>query len=500
MELRFFGATGTTTGSCHMIVAGGYNVLLDCGFYQGRREESYERNSRCAFDPKSVHAVVQSHAHVDHSGKLPMLVRQGFAGRIHATSATRDLCDALLRDSAHIMVSDARFLNERRARRAHSELAHASHGERSAADAHGSAPNGNRNSDPEVLLPAHEIVPLYVEEHVAATMRRFVDHAHGDWFQAAPNMRFRLHEAGHILGATWIEGEIQDELGTKRLVFTGDYGRKHQPILRDPEPLLPADVFISESTYGNRVHPPMADMDVELAAAVNRLAARGRGRLLIPAFAVGRTQNVLYSLSEIYRRKEAPPIDIVVDSPLATLATRIVLNHHECFDDEALRAYERMESDASFRSHLRFTDTVDESKALNTDPRPLIIVSASGMMETGRILHHLAWNIDKPETEILVVGFQADHTLGRKLVQGAREVYVLGMRRTVRARITSMQGFSAHADKNGLIEALEPHASTAKALFLVHGEEDQRKPLGRELATRGFRRVEQPTGPEAYRV
>jgi metallo-beta-lactamase family protein len=514
MELRFFGATGTTTGSCHMVRAGGYDVLLDCGFYQGRREESYERNSRCAFDPKSVHAVVQSHAHVDHSGKLPMLVRQGFAGKIHATSATRDLCDALLHDSAHIMLSDARFLNEQRARRGRAPAFRAGpSGERASSPAHGASTahasshahaavsaDPHLGHDPDVLLPAHDIVPLYLEEHVGETLRLFVDHAHGDWFQVAPNMRFRLHEAGHILGATWIEGEIQDERGTKRLVFTGDYGRKDQPILRDPEPLLDADVFISESTYGNRVHPPVAGMDAELAAAVNRLAARGRGRLLIPAFAVGRTQNILYSLSEIYRRKDAPPVDIVVDSPLATTATRIVLNHHECFDEEALRAYQRMESDPTFRSRVRFTDSVDESKALNTDPRPLIIVSASGMMETGRILHHLAWNIDKPETEILIVGFQAEQTLGRKLIQGAHEVYVLGMRRTVRAKITPMLGFSAHADKNGLIEALEPHAARAQALFLVHGEDDQRKPLGRELSTRGFRRVEEPSGPEPYRL
>jgi metallo-beta-lactamase family protein len=329
-------------------------------------------------------------------------------------------------------------------------------------------------------------------------MDLFTDHAYGEWFDAAPNMRFRFHEAGHILGSAWIEGEIREASGMKTIVFTGDYGRKNQPILRDPEPLARADVYISESTYGNRVHPPSADNDAELAEAVRRLAARGRGRLLVPAFAVGRTQNVLYSLSEIYRKGLVPPIDIVVDSPLATKATRVVLRHHECFDAEALAAYQRMETDSSFRSHLSFTESVDESKALNEDPRPLIIVSASGMMETGRIVHHLAWNIDKPETEILVVGFQAEHTLGRKLVQHAGEVNIFGVRHTVRARITSLLGFSAHADKNELLAALEPHAADAAALFLVHGEDDQRKPLGRELAARGFRRVEEPAGPEPY--
>ena len=552
MELRFYGATGTTTGSCHMIRAGGYSVLLDCGMYQGRREESYKRNSRCAFDPSQVHAVVQSHAHIDHSGKLPMLVRHGFSGTIHATSATRDLCDILLRDSAHIMLSDARFLNEQRIRqkllatrkhradrprgrrrrrgrerasdrercdgecaidRDRSDETRAAQADLGGIAAHAPVERAMhactlddardaRSTDATVLLaalPAREVLPLYLEEDVADAMRLFVAHDYGAWFDAAPNMRFRFHEAGHILGSAWIEGEIRETSGMTRLVFTGDYGRTHQPILRDPEPLSRADVFISESTYGNRLHPSFAGSDAELAEAVERLAARGRGRLLVPAFAVGRTQNILYSLSEIYRRGLAPPVDIVVDSPLATAATRVLMNHHECFDEEALEAYRRMETDPSFRARLHFTESVDESKALNDDPRPLIIVSASGMMETGRILHHLAWNIENPETEILVVGFQAEHTLGRKLVDHATEVNILGVRHNVRAKVTSIPGFSAHADKNGLIAALEPHASEARALFLVHGEEDQRKPLGRELAARGFRRVEEPVGPVPYR-
>jgi metallo-beta-lactamase family protein len=532
-----------------MIRSGGYSVLLDCGLYQGRREETYRRNAHCAFDPSLVHAVVQSHAHIDHSGKLPMLVRNGFTGPIHATSATRDLCDILLRDSAHIMLNDARYLNEQRMRRKllatrhhgprhrrgraragnadRDESRRSDGGRRGRGDGHGqreldrSQPGNEPSRGPhdssrdhslpspvdlrasallQADLPAHELLPLYIEEDVRDALRLFIDHDYGTWFEVAPNMRFRFHDAGHILGSAWIEGEIREKGGLKRLVFTGDYGRKHQAILRDPEPLTRADVYISESTYGNRVHPPIEGLDAGLAEAVVRLATRGRGRLLVPAFAVGRTQNILYSLSEIYRQGRAPPIDIVVDSPLATAATRVVMNHHECFDEAALHAYQRMEGDPSFRSRLTFTESVEESKALNQDPRPLIIVSASGMMENGRILHHLAWNIDKPETEILIVGFQAEHTLGRKLIQHATEVNILGMRHTVRASVTAMLGFSAHADRNDLLAALEPHAAEASSLFLVHGEEDQRKPLGRELAARGFRRVEEPVGPEAYRA
>lgn len=517
MELKFFGATGETTGSCHMIRAGGHTVLLDCGLYQGRRDESYRRNARFAFSPSSIDAVVQSHAHIDHSGKLPMLVRHGFGGQIHATPATRDLCDLLLRDCAHIMLHDAEHMNRQRIRRkleasrrspkqsrASAQRWRAAQAERDPS-ARFELPRPAGANDRAVPvepgeLPNKEIMPLYLEEDVGETLRLFQTHGYHEWFEAAPGMRFCFRDAGHILGSAWVEAEIGAGATLQRLVFTGDYGRWHQPILRDPEPLCDADVFISESTYGDRLHPPIEHLDEELAAVVRRLAERGRGRVLIPAFAVGRTQHILYSLSRIFADRLAPPVQVVLDSPLARAATRVVMAHPECFDHEALATYERYQSDPAFRAFLRFTESAEDSRALNEDPHPMVIVSASGMMESGRILHHLAWNIQSPDTEILVVGFQAAHTLGRRLVEGAERVNILGGSYAVRARVTSLLGFSAHADREGLIQALEPHAERARALFLVHGEDDQRRPLAQALESRGFRRVEQPSGPDTYRV
>ena len=502
MELRFFGATGTTTGSCHMVTHGGVSVLLDCGFFQGRREECYRRNSGFGFDPASVTAVVQSHAHIDHSGKLPMLVKNGFRGRIHATRATLDLCNILLRDSAHIMVSDAEHMNRQRDRGRERRPV------RDDPEAGGpdrlqpglpSPEDPHQRAAPPLDDSPREIQPLYVEEDVARAMPHFAGHEYGEWFEAAPGMRFRFRDAGHILGSAWIEAEIGEGRDQRLLVFTGDYGRKHQPILRDPEPLSPADFYISESTYGDRVHAPHAGLDAELAAAVSRLAQRGRGRLLIPAFSVGRTQNVLYALAGMYRDRRCSPVRVVVDSPLATAATRVVLEHPECFDEDALKEFQRLQEDSTFRPHLSFTETKEDSMALNTDPRPAIVISASGMMENGRILHHLKYWIGSPDAEVLIVGFQASHTLGRRILEGAQEVRIFGAMYPVRARITPMLGLSAHADRDELLAALGPHADRARAVFLVHGEDDQRRPLAAQLARRGFARVETPSGPEVYR-
>lgn len=536
MELRFFGALGTTTGSCHMLRVAGQTILLDCGMFQGRRDEAWKRNERFGFDPTRVDAVLQSHAHIDHSGKLPMLTRRGYRGPIYATSATRDLCAVMLHDSAHILLSDAQHLNRQRIRkallakrletrrraderrerraqrqrqrggaRARASSAGAEHAEpRAEASLERVIPVVSRNArfrlPGEVNLPEREVLPLFLDEDVDDALALFTTRAYGEWFDVTPAVRARFHDAGHILGSAWIEAEIRDHGRLVRFVFTGDYGRRGQPILRDPEPLAPAEVYVCESTYGDRVHPPFESLESELADAVRRLAARGRGRLLVPAFAVGRTQNLLYMLARLFREQRTPPVRIVVDSPLATAATRIVLAHPECFDDEALIEYRHFESDPEFRRWLHFTDSVDQSKELNTDPRPTLILSASGMMESGRILHHLAWHVGSPDTEILIVGFQSRDTLGRRLLDGATTIRLLGMEHTVRARITPLFGFSAHADRRELLAALAPHVDQAQAVFLVHGEEDQRTPLARELSARGFRRVECPVDSRSWRV
>jgi metallo-beta-lactamase family protein len=490
VQLRFFGATGGTTGTCHQVLVGGRSVLLDCGLFQGRREEAYRRNQRFGFEVGEVDAVVQSHAHIDHAGKLPMLVREGWSGSIHATHGTRDLCQVMLRDCAHILLKDAEHLNKKRMR---DEVRKRRKRDRRKSWDAEDGPDSLGRAD----RPLREVLPLYLDEDVLETLPLFVPHAYHEWFEAAPGMRFRFHDAGHILGSAWVEGELSEQGRKVRLVFTADYGRP-QPILRDPEPLAAADVYISESTYGDRLHSAAGNNERELAQAVERLEQRGTGRLLIPAFAVGRTQHLLYLLAQMFERRPQGRIEVVVDSPLASAATRIVTSHPEYFDEEAQAWFRRWNESPSRR--LRFTESVEESKALNTDPRPTILIAASGMMESGRVLHHLAWNISRTDCEILVVGYQADGTLGRRIVEGAREVSILGERYAVRARVTSLLGFSAHADRAGLLAALLPHAASARKLFLVHGEPEQRAPLAATLREEGFGEVLEPDDDRAYEI
>lgn len=491
MELAFHGATDGTTGSCHELRIGGRTILLECGLFQGRRATSYRRNLRLDFAPKAIDAVVLSHAHIDHSGRLPLLVQRGFSGPIYATDATRDLCEAMLLDSANIQLRDAEHLNRRRLlERVRGRRSKRSRWRRSEDDPPSLGP-----SNP----PRREIVPLYLEEDVRATMKLFRTRECETWFSIGARVRVRLHDAGHILGSTWVEIESTEQRRARRLVFSGDYGRV-QPILRDPTPLAAGDVMICESTYGNRRHPPLDDTLTQIGAAVDRLLERGSGKLLIPAFAVGRTQHVLHTLETIFERRRGPALRVVVDSPLAKRATEIVNAHSECFDAEALTRLARVQSGASKRLHVSFTETVDDSKALNRDPGPVIIVSASGMMESGRILHHLAWCVSSPQTEIAIVGYQARGTLGRRLLDGEREVNILGHRYAVGARVTTMNGFSAHADRDELMEALAPLASEVETLFLVHGENDQRLPFARELRAAGFARVECPRNAATWVV
>jgi metallo-beta-lactamase family protein len=469
--------------------ANGARVLLDCGLYQGRREETWRRNREFAFRAEGIDALVQSHAHIDHSGKLPLLVREGFRGAVHATHGTRDLCEVLLRDSAHIQIVDAEELNRMREREQTRRLRR--------------TPVAIPEPDEppcmgRAALPERQVQPLYVEADVDKALRLFESHRYQEWFDVAQGIRVRFHDAGHILGSAWIEAQITEGTRVSRLVFTGDYGRPGQPVLRDPEPLCEADVFISESTYGDRSHPAFEDTERKLGDAVERLARRGRGRLLIPVFAVGRAQNLLYTLAKIFRTRDVGSVAVVVDSPLASEATEIVVRHPEYFDEETASEFAKLKAGSLLGKRLTFTASVDESKGLNRDQRPLVILSASGMLESGRIVHHVAWNVSSEDCEILIVGYQARSTLGRKLMDGVREVNMLGRRFAVRATITPLMGFSAHADREGLLAALTPHSARAKALFLVHGENDQRDPLARTLGERGFARVETPDDPRPF--
>lgn len=482
MELSFHGAAQGVTGTCHRIRAGGYTVLLDCGLFQGRRHEVREWNQRFGFPEDEVDAVVQSHAHVDHSGRLPVLVRNGFRGPIHATQATRDLCELLLVDCAHILDKDASYLNRQQLKDWDKVRKRKSR-------------RDERPAKPELLEP------LYTREDVDAALAQFEGHDYGEWFQVTPNMRFRFHDAGHILGSAWVEGEIEDAGRVRRLVFTGDYGRSGLPLLRAPEALAPADIVITESTYGDRQHPDFDGMRGELLAAIERLHARGCGKLLIPAFAVGRTQDVLYTLGRLFEEGATKRLPVYVDSPLATAATRLVRRYSHLFNARALSKLGAADAgEVRLCPGVEFLETPDDSKAMNLREDPLILLSASGMMEQGRILHHLKHGLPREDCEVLAVGFQAQHTLGRRLVEGAREVRLLGTTVPVRARVTSMQGFSAHADRDDLLAALTPLASGAEVLFLVHGEDDAREALRGTLSLRGFRRIEEPAPHQNYHL
>jgi metallo-beta-lactamase family protein len=482
MELSFHGAAHGVTGSCHRIRSGGYTVLLDCGLFQGRRKLTRELNQTLGFEAHEVDAVVQSHAHIDHSGRLPVLVRLGFEGKIHATQATRELCELLLADCAHILDKDAQYVNKQHLRD-YEKMRRAGKG-------------GKRGLEKPELVEA-----LYSKEDVDRTMRRFRGHDYEEWFEATPNMRFRFHDAGHILGSAWVEAEISEPSKTWRLVFTGDYGRSGLPLLRNPKPLLPADIVITESTYGDRQHPDYVDMSSELQAAVERLHARGRGKLLIPAFAVGRTQDVLYTLGRLFALGAIPRLPVYVDSPLATAATRLVRRYAHLFNEEALSELEASTVDeVRLCPGVQFLESPEESKSMNFREDPLIILSASGMMEQGRILHHLKHGLPRKDCEVLAVGFQAEHTLGRRLIEGAEEVRLLGTTVPVRARVTAMHGFSAHADRDDLLDALRPLAGGARTLFLVHGEDAARASLRTDLEASGFRQIEEPMPQQNYSI
>jgi metallo-beta-lactamase family protein len=493
LELSFFGAAGGVTGSCHLIQANGKSVLLDCGMFQGRRKEARKLNLTFGFNPHSIDAVIQSHAHIDHSGKLPLLVDGGFAGKIHATHGTMDLCKILLYDCAHILLRDALFLTKKRMKE-HTRKRKLAR--RRLREVHDTIDYG---AEVDVGKIARPISPLYLKEDVEETLRRFKPHRYGKWFDVVDGMRFCLHDAGHILGSAWVEAEITEGGQTRRLVFTGDYGRSGAPLLRAPKPLVPADIYLSESTYGDRCHPPFQGMRDGLAAAVRRLAERGEGKLLIPAFAVGRTQDLLFHLGQIFKNEEAPRVPVFVDSPLATEATVIARKHRNYFNQSAIDALNGNGGDHfQLLPGVSFIESADQSKALNRRNDPIIVLSASGMMEQGRILHHLMHALPREDCELLIVGYQAAGTLGRRILEGADEVRILGESIRVRARVEVMTGFSAHADRSDLLQALSPHAATAEALFLVHGEDDQRASLAEEFSQRGFGRVEAPEMGQSF--
>ncbi|MFN2139299.1 MAG: MBL fold metallo-hydrolase RNA specificity domain-containing protein [Candidatus Promineifilaceae bacterium] len=440
MDITFHGAVRTVTGSQHLLTVNGYKILLDCGLFQGSRKATYERNRNLPFDASQVDVLILSHAHIDHSGNIPNLVKSGFTGDIICTYATRDLCTIMLRDSAKIQQYDIEYLNKKR-KRQHEPL----------------------------------LEPIYEPRDVVDSLKQFVGVGYDRPFQVVPGVHLTFVDAGHILGSAIVILDIEDQEQKRslRLVFSGDLGRPDRPILNDPVFVESADVLLIESTYGNRKHETQSEAYEELENIINKTYKRG-GKVIVPAFAVGRTQELVYSLHQSVERRDIPPdLPIYVDSPLAIDATAIYRLHPEAYDEEVAEFMENVPQGDPFGfDMMRYTRSTNESKELNYLRDPAVIISASGMAEAGRILHHLKNNIEDPRNTILIVGWQAPDTLGRRLVEKQPKVKIFGETYELNAQVEVINGFSAHADRPELL-AWAGHLDPKPAhTFIVHGEED----------------------------
>jgi len=452
VQIEFAGAAREVTGSCHILRINGKTVLLDCGMFQGRRAETRTKNAELPLPVSEIDAIVLSHAHIDHSGRLPLLTAHGYRGPIFCTSATRDLCAVMLADSAHIQEQDARFLTRR---------------------------------------GKEAVAPLYGMRDATVATERMVGLSYDQAFDVVPGVRCTFTDAGHILGSASVVLDCTENGVTKRIVFSGDVGRSGLPIIRDPQPPHGADVVLLESTYGNRDHPSVAGTRDQLAAVIRETAARG-GRVLIPAFAVGRTQEIVYDLHILAREGKIPEIPIYVDSPLAIDTTSVFAMHPEVFD-QSEDLVQRVKDLFHFTA-VHYTRDATESKALNAQHGPMVIVAASGMMEAGRILHHLAHHAADPRTTILVVGFQAEHTLGRRIVDRAPVIRVLGEEIPLRAQVSVIAGYSAHGDRHELqawLDAVRGDGAVPP-VYLVHGEREAQDEFAEQLRGAGYPNVSTP--------
>jgi metallo-beta-lactamase family protein len=448
MRLGFYGAAKTVTGSKHLIEVNNTRILLDCGLFQGHRDDTYDRNLNFAFDPATVDVMVLSHAHIDHSGNIPNLVKRGFRGDIVCTPPTRDLCATMLADSAHIQVRSVEYVNKRRKKR-------------------GEAP----------------VDPLYTQEDVVGAMAYFVTQAYGRKRIIAPDVELTFYDAGHMLGSAIVQLDIFERETDRqiRLVFSGDLGRKGIPIIRDPSMIGGADVLIMESTYGNRLHEPYPDAEKEMERIVNETYKRD-GSIVMPAFAVGRTQQIVYTLHRLMQAGDIPRIPIYVDSPLAVNTTSVFGMHPEVYDAETRDfVMELGRRDPFGFSDLTYIQSVEESKQLNFHRDPCIIISASGMAEFGRVVHHLKNRIEDNRNTVLITGWQAPHTLGRRMVEKQEVVRIFGEEYRLNAHVEVLNGFSGHADRDELLTWVKAMSQQPQRTFLVHGEEDSATALAETL-------------------
>ena len=455
MKIKFLGATKSVTGSMHILECNGKKILIDCGLFQGRREESNYRNKNFPFDPKSIERVVLSHAHIDHSGNLPNLVKNGYQESIYSTFATRDLCVVMLKDSAHIQEKDAEYLNKRK----------------------------NRQGLPP-------IEPLYDINDVEKSLALFRGIGYRKGFYVTADVKLTFFDAGHVLGSALSLFEISENGKNIKLAYIVDLGRKNLPILKDPEMIDDIDFMIIESTYGNRLHDDLQKADEKLAKVVNDTVSIG-GKIIVPAFSLERTQDIVYCLNRLQDAKKIPKIKVFVDSPLSVSITEIFKLHPECFDRETNQIIAAHQNPFGLEDIHYITD-VKESKKLNHLEETCIIISASGMCESGRILHHLKNNIEDPKNTILVVGFMAKDTLGRKIVERKEKVKIFGEEYTLRAEVEVLDAFSAHADRDELLEYVNHTKDSLRGVFVVHGEEEQSQALADGIKNLGIQNVMVP--------
>lgn len=468
MKVKFCGAAGEVTGSAHLLtLEDGFKILLDCGLYQGHSEDWKDFNENWLFDPAELDCVILSHAHIDHTGRIPKLVKDGFKGNIYCTHATRNLSTIMLLDSARIQESEAEYFNQK-------VIKHKNKG---------------------VKLKS----PLYDENDAKAAMKLFVGYDYENWFQIHPTVWVVFRDMGHILGSASVTLYVKEGDNIVRLGFTGDIGRPNRPILRDPQPMPPVDFLIAESTYGDRVHEAAPDELTHLRNTIYKTVVEQKGRVIIPAFSVGRTQEVVYMLDRLVNAGQLPRIPVYVDSPLSVNATQVFKQHLECFDDE-LHNYMLTDEDPFGFNTLQYITDVEKSKQLNYNQKPCVIISSSGMMNTGRVKHHLANNIENANNTILIIGYCSPDTPGGKLRAGAKELRLFGQMYSVNARVEIMDSFSAHGDRNEMFSVLKNEIPTLKQLFLVHGEPEKQQLYKTFLQSNGFGEITIPKLGEEYDV
>ncbi|MEI6084397.1 MAG: MBL fold metallo-hydrolase [Verrucomicrobiota bacterium] len=435
MKLFFCGANRTTTGSRHLLEVNGQRILLDCGLFQGRRDKTTDYNTHLAFDPKTVNVLLLSHAHIDHTGIVPVLCRDGFAGKIHCTDATADLCRIMLMDSAHIQEQDALFVSKIRARKG---------------------------------LPA--VAPLYTQPDAAAALEHLTSVRYNQPVPVANGVTATWLDAGHILGSAMIVLDIEEGNRKFRFAFSGDIGRGNNDILRDPDHPQNVDFLLTESTYGNRVHEPLANVNDRVCQIINHAVERN-GKIVIPSFAVGRMQQLLYTLFQLTKSRCIPVLPIYVDSPLSLKATEVFRNHLESYNQKFAAVMRSSENPFNL-GNITYIQSVAESMALNDLKKPCLILSASGMAEAGRIRHHLKNTVEDKRNTILIVGWCAQHTLGARLASGDKKVNIFGEPHTVKAEIETIDAFSGHADQYELLAWAQQVSGPQRGIFVVHGEEE----------------------------